>query len=190
MAKTISNDLKKYNCIHVRLGDFKRWWIKSPTPKEIVENISKVISKDLPLLICTDNSQDQEFFAPIIRAFPGAIFIDDYIAKEYPRQLEQLPFNDATVIALLSSLVASNSEVFVGSVFSTFTAAIHRRRLFKDPKQPMLFVSNPYDGGAILENCEFKATKTGHFSWNRLALPNPPEAKANAWFREWPEAAS
>jgi hypothetical protein len=107
---------------------------------------------------------------------------------EYKNELKNLPFDDATVIALLSSLVTSNSQCFAGSIFSTFTSSIHRRRLFKDPSTPVLFTSNPYGDEVLMENGEFKSSKAGHFSWNRLALPNPPEARANAWLREWPEA--
>ena len=45
------------------------------------------------------------------------------------------------------------------------------------------------DSYVLMKNGEFQARGAGHFSWNRLALPNPPEARANAWLREWPEAA-
>lgn len=188
LAKIIANDLKKYNAIHIRLGDFKQWWVKSPSSKEVLDNISGIMSADVPLVICTDNSQDDDFFRPILKCYRNSIFIDQYIMKEYKAELAALPFNDATVIALLSSLVAGNSQVFAGSAFSTFTNAIHRRRLFKDPATPMQFVSNPFGDQAVMERCEFQAKSEGHFSWNRLALPNPPEARANAWFREWPEA--
>ena len=42
LAKKIAKDLGDFNGIHVRLGDFKQWWIKSPTAKEITENISQL----------------------------------------------------------------------------------------------------------------------------------------------------
>ena len=101
-----------------------------------------------------------------------------------------MPFNDANVIALLSSLIASKSNIFAGSIYSTFTSAIHRRRLFDDPKSPILFTSNPFDASVNMENCEFKPSHSGTFSWNRLAFPNPESARANAWLREWPETIS
>ena len=104
--------------------------------------------------------------------------------------MNQLPFNDASVIALISSLIASHGEVFTGSIYSTFTSAIHRRRLMRDPDLPILFSSNPFDGRIKMENCEFKSTNSGSFSWNRLAFPNPETSRANAWLREWPETVS
>jgi hypothetical protein len=188
LAKKIARDLNKYNAIHVRRGDFKEWWVKVPTSKEILANILPIMPTDIPLIICTDNSKDEIFFSAILKAYPKAIFIDDYIMNEYKAELKSLPFDDATVIALLSALVTSDSQCFAGSIFSTFTSSIHRRRLFKDASSPMLFTSNPYGDEVLMDNAEFIESKAGHFSWNRLALPNPPEARANAWFREWPEA--
>ena len=189
LAKKIAKDLKSYNGIHVRRGDFKEWWVKSPTNKEIIANISPIMSVDEPLVICTDSSKDDAFFAPIMKEYPKSILIDLHIMNEYKSELKKLPFSDATVIALLSSLVASDSKVFAGSLFSTFTSAIHRRRILKDQSQPILFTSNPYGSEILMTNGEFQARRAGHFSWNRLALPNPPESRANAWLREWPEAA-
>ncbi len=189
LAKKIAKDLKSYNGIHVRRGDFKEWWVKAPTNKDIIANISPLMSADMPLVICTDSSKDDEYFAPIMKAYPKSILIDQLILEEYKSDLKKLPFSDATVIALLSSLVTSDSQVFAGSLFSTFTSAIHRRRILKDPSKPMLFTSNPFGAEVLMKNGEFQARGAGHFSWNRLALPNPPEARANAWLREWPEAA-
>ena len=85
--------------------------------------------------------------------------------------------------------MTADSRNFAGSIFSTFTSAIHRRRILQDSSQPMLFTSNPFGESVLMENGEFQASAAGHFSWNRLALPNPPETRANAWLREWPEAA-
>ena len=190
LAGKISKDLQNYNAIHVRLGDFNQWWINSPTAGEIVDNITSVFEKDKLLLICTDNYLKEDFFKPIIDAYPKHLFIDQFIMKEYKNELEALPHNDANVIALLSALVSGKSDFFAGSIYSTFTSAIHRRRLFDNPKSPILFTSNPFDDSVKIENCEFKSSRSGTFSWNRLAFPNPESARANAWLREWPETIS
>lgn len=190
LAKKIVKDLGRFNSIHVRLGDFKHWWVKTPTGVEIANNIASVMKNDMPLVICTDNSHDRAYFAPITQCYSDSIFVDEYIQNEYKEELNQLPFNDASVIALISSLVASYGEVFTGSIYSTFTSAIHRRRLMRDPDLPILFSSNPFDDRVKMENCEFKSTDSGSFSWNRLAFPNPETSRANAWLREWPETVS
>lgn len=187
-AKKIAKGLGRFNAIHIRRGDFKDWWVKKPTSLEILENIRDVIPGDMPLLILTDSAQDMDFFRPILNLYPQAIFLDDYILENCKADLKALPFSDATVVALLSLLVAVESVSFAGSAFSTFTGYIHRRRLLKDSNSPMLFVSNPFAEGAIMQQCEFMPQADGHFSWNRLNLPNPPQSRANAWFREWPEA--
>ena len=190
LAEKISKDLGSYNSIHIRLGDFKQWWINTPTSQDIVNNIAPVFSASEPLIICTDNSLDENFFRPVLKAFPQYIFIDQFIINKYQKELDALPFNDANVIALLSSLIASKGNIFAGSIYSTFTSAIHRRRLFENPKSPILFTSNPFDDSVKMENCEFKPSHSGTFSWNRLAFPNPESARANAWLREWPETIS
>ncbi len=144
---------------------------------------------DEPLLILTDNSQEDEFFYPILRQYPNAIFLDDYLLTECQKELNDLPHQDATVVALLSLLIAVDSVNFAGSAFSTFSSYIHRRRSLRDNKAPIMFVSNPFGDAATLVNCEFQPKTEGHFTWNQLALPHTAESRANAWFREWPEAS-
>lgn len=187
LAKSIAKDLGRYNAVHIRRGDFKDWWVKKPTPKDILDNIEQTIPKDQPLLILTDNSQEDDFFYPIKNAYPNAIFLDTVIENEYKSQLAGLPHQDATVIALLSLLVAVDSQVFAGSAFSTFSSYIHRRRALRDNNSPILFVSNPFGDAAELVNCEFQPRAEGPFSWNRLAINHSKESRANAWYREWPE---
>lgn len=190
LAAKIVASLGHYNAIHVRLGDFKDWWIDNPTPEDVLTNIKTVIPKDEKLIICTDNSKDDGFFAKITAEYPKAVFLDELLLNEFSQELAELPFNDATVIALLTQLVAIESGMFVGTLFSTFTGAIHRRRLLQKNDEKMLFVFNPFGAEKILmENCEFIPAREGLFSWNRFNYPIPPEARAYSWFREWPEAA-
>ena len=189
LAKTISRDLKRFNAIHVRRGDFKSWWVSKPTPQDILGNIEQVLNKDKPLVILTDNSQEDDFFYPIVKAYPNAIFLDTHIEQEYKSQLASLPQQDATIIALLSLLVAVDAETFAGSAYSTFTGYIHRRRMLRDKNAPMLFVANPFGDAAKMVNCEFQPQAEGPFSWNRLGIAHSEESRANAWYREWPEAA-
>ena len=190
-AQKVVKSLGDYNAIHIRLGDFKDWWIECPTPEDILANIETTIPKDQVLVICTDNSKDEGFFSKIIAEYPKAIFIDEFLVKEFADDLAQLPFNDATVIALLTQMIAVESKVFFGTLFSTFTGAIHRRRLLKNSDEKMLFVFNPFGADkTLMENGEFIPVREGAFSWNRFDYPIPPEARAYSWFREWPEAAS
>ena len=44
--------------------------------------------------------------------------------------IAQLPRNNESVMALLTQLVASKAGIFAGTLFSTFTALIHRMRGF------------------------------------------------------------
>ena len=189
LAKKISASLGRYNAIHVRLGDFRDWWIKTPQAEDIVANISSYMASDKPLIICTDNSADSKFFDKIVSHYPQSLFIDDYMVQEFSEELAQLPFNDATVVALLTQLIAVEAEEFSGTLFSTFSGAIHRKRLLRDATRKMRFVFNPFDVDKVpMREGEFIPEREGMYSWNRFDYDLPIQARAYSWFREWPEA--
>ncbi len=166
---------------------FESGGLNAPVPKKILSNIEKVIPRDELLVICTDSSDETEFFRPILARYPNSIFVDHLIESDYRQGLSQLPFMDSAVISLLTQLIAVRYQVFVGTFFSTFSSFIQRRRCLKDPGQKMLYVFNPFDPVETpMINCEFAPTRDSEFSWNRYNYPLPPNYFS--WFREWPEA--
>jgi hypothetical protein len=191
LAQKITKEIAEYNAIHVRRGDFKSWWVKTATPESVLSTISGFMSADKPLVICTDNSQEGMFFSPIAKAYPKSLLLDEHIEREYQSEIAALPYSDASVVALLSILVAANAKEFAGTPFSTFTSAIHRRRMQRQKGQQQRFIHNPFDPVLTpMKEGVFLETKAGPFSWNRLNLQLPETANALAWFREWPEAVS
>lgn len=188
-ADDMVKSLGHFNAIHVRRGDFLRWWVTVPSAGEILRNISGIIPKDEPLVICTDNAADKEYFAPFFAWFPEVCFLDELILQHpaWAARLNALPFSDDGVLGLLTQLIAAKANVFAGTLFSTFTAYIHRQRLFERDEHNFKYVSNPFAAEQLrFVDCEFQPEREDLFTWNRLSYPLPPDAFS--WFREWPEA--
>ena len=193
LADRISTGLGRFNSIHVRRGDFvsMRFTPRAArvSGQEIVANLADRMSRNVPLVICTDGSPQEEIFGPIQRHFREPIFFDSYLAEEpsLRRALDELPNNDELVVALLTQLVASQAEVFAGTLFSTLTALIHRLRGFASREPNFLYCYNDFDAPFVrFEKGEFLPVDDGPFSWNRTRYPVAPYAYS--WFREWPEA--
>lgn len=191
-AADMARFLGDFNAVHIRRGDFLEFSsaprTRSITAEEILENIREVLPVDEPLVICTDESWNTEFFKPILDAYKQALMIDRYILgnKQWFERFNSLPFHDDVVVAFLSQLVACSARKFVGTLCSTFTGLVHRSRGFELGERDFLFAYNQFDSGPPFEQCTFSTVREGHFSWNRFGYPVPPNGFS--WFREWPEA--
>ena len=132
-ADEVVKSLGRFNALHVRRGDFFDWWVTVPPAEEILRNISGLVPRHEPLLICTDSSGDEAYFQPFFELFPDACFLDRLILEHpmWAARLNGLPFSDDGVLGLLTQLIAAQANVFAGTLFSTFTAHIHRQRLFE-----------------------------------------------------------
>jgi len=196
-ADRIATGFGTFNAIHIRRGDFvsndlakrKISRAASITGQEVVANLASRMRRDEPLIVCTDGSPRDEFFVPIRKHFREVIFLDRHMRESASiRQvISELPRDDEAVEALLTQLVASRAQTFAGTLFSTFTALIHRLRGFANPESPFLYCYNDFVSARVrFENCEFLPVADGPFSWNRIKFPVSPGAYS--WFREWPEA--
>jgi hypothetical protein len=146
--------------------------------------------RDDPLVICTDGDSNEEIFSPIRRHFRETIFLDRYLCESASirEMIDQLPRNDESVMALLTQLVASKARVFVGTLFSTFTALIHRLRGFDRQESRFLYCHNDFNSPLVrFERCEFLPVDDGPYTWNRIRYPVSPDAYS--WMREWPESS-
>ena len=146
--------------------------------------------RDDPLVICTDGSLDEEIFGPIQQYFRETVFLDRYL-RESASIREMIcaaaSRNDESVLALLTQLVASKARVFAGTLFSTFTALIHRLRGFDRQESSFLYCYNDFLSPLVrFDRCEFLPVDDGPYSWNRVRYPVSPDAYS--WFREWPES--
>jgi hypothetical protein len=194
----ITASLGQFNAIHLRRGDFvhnelsqkKITRAASISGQEIVANLATRMARDETLLICTDSSSREELFGPIQNYFREVVFLDRYLRESAVGRgvLNGLPRADESVDALLTQLVASRARVFAGTLFSTFTALIHRLRSFTRGETRFLYCYNDFQSPLVrFSDCEFLPVGDGHFTWNRIRYPVSPDAYS--WLREWPEAA-
>jgi hypothetical protein len=197
LSDRVVESLGSFNAIHVRRGDFTSLGFtpRSATVdgREVVTNLASLMSNDELLVVSTDGSMDnpadREFFAPIRRHFKHVLFLDRFLLDEarWRREFLELPLHDDTVLALVAQLVVSRARVFAGTLFSTFTAIIHRLRGFEGRTPHFLYCYSDFLSPLVrFENCEFLPVGEGHYSWNRVRFPVSPGAYS--WFREWPEA--
>ena len=197
-ADRIATSLGSFNAIHVRRGDFlsnelsrkKITRAASVSGQELVANLAARMDRDVPLVICTDGSPREELFGPIQKYFRDTIFLDQYLRENQCSRelLTQLPRYDESVEVLLTQLVASRAAIFAGTLFSTFTALIHRLRAFDRQESSFLYCYNDFLSPLVhYERCEFMPVSEGPYSWNRIRYPVSPDAYS--WLREWPEAA-
>jgi len=196
-ADRIAAGFGTFNAIHIRRGDFvsndlakrKISRAASITGQEVVANLSSRMHSDEPLVVCTDGSHRDEFFVPIRRHFREVVFLNEYMRENAAirKIVSELPRDDETVEALLTQLIASKAQTFAGTLFSTFTALIHRLRGFADPESRFLYCYNDFVSTPVrFEHCEFLPVADGPYSWNRIRFPISPGAYS--WLREWPEA--
>ncbi|HNP71024.1 MAG TPA: O-fucosyltransferase family protein [Kouleothrix sp.] len=198
IADRIAASLGEFNAVHIRRDDFvsnalskeKITRAASISGQEIVANLATRMNRDDPLVVCTDGSSREEIFGPIQQHFRTTIFLDRYL-RESPSMrdlMAGLPQGNEAIDALVTQLVASKAQVFAGTLFSTFTALIHRFRAFERQESSFLYCYNDFLLPLVrYDRCEFLPVDDGPYTWNRLRYPVSPDAYS--WLREWPEAA-
>jgi hypothetical protein len=191
LAKSIAAGIGRFNALHVRRGDFvhARFTprVAQITPSEIIENTEVHFDRDTPLAILTDSPADTAFFGPILSYYRNAVLLDKMLLDEpaIRRRLSVLPFHDNAVLSLMAQLIATHAETFIGTLCSSYTAFIQRRRGFIRGDRRFLYAYNDFGAHVRYQDCQLQETRPGRFSWNRSPLPIAP--RHYSWCREWPE---
>ena len=170
------------NTINVRLGDKKKHNIDRAGSVE-VDSVLMVLMQNFKgnerLVIHTDSESDQDFFAPIVKAFPNVYWLQGEIKRAHP------DFDEAE-IGLVAALVSGRAQRFIGTLNSTYTAYIQRLRkkngldedfryLYyqKDPKELQLNGTiTQFSSGYEWQRCSH--SDSSNFFWSR------------EWARSWP----
>ncbi len=194
-ATRLASHLSDFNAVHIRRSDFVTAGF---TPRssdvsgdEIAATLRSRMDTDKKLVICTDGESSDPFFQPILDAFREVVFLDDLLLAdgEWSEQLRSLPHHDEAVVALTSQMVAARADVFVGTLFSSFTAIIHRSRGFRGIEPNFLYTHADWLGGDVrFHDGRYLPNADGHYSWNQVRFPI--DVHALSWFREWPESYS
>jgi len=186
-AATIANELRRlhgrFASVHIRRADFVNVHNQTSTVRveEMRDNLRCHLPDDGFLLIHSDEMHE-EYFAPILQAYPRHCLIDIALFRDFfPHTM------DSSEIGIVSALIASESDVFLGTMFSTFTGFIQRKRLLNGKNGGFLYLYNQRPGdigfcqGRILES------RTDGPTWERIDMPE--DLRSNCfWWREWPES--
>ena len=115
----VTDQLGKYNAVHVRRGDFFIQYGNSlasiNTEDKLLTQLEKVIDSSLPLYISTDEP-NKEFFKEVAKKYK-IFFINDLI--------QDLPKLDC---AIIEQIICSQAEQFEGTLPSTYTKRINIMR--------------------------------------------------------------
>ncbi|MEM7584912.1 MAG: O-fucosyltransferase family protein [Acidobacteriota bacterium] len=199
LAQRVAADLGRFNAVHLRRGDFKLTYgvtTLDRQPWEAIEAMDALFARDDTLVVLTDD-RDDPFFEEIRAAYPRHVFIDHHILDDYGADFAALPARDSIALAYLSQLIAAESQAFIGTMTSTFTALIQRYRgnrghdehfrfLWNElpqPDDPVERGRHPISECVPLERGRMVEEFDGPYSWNRVN-----QRLAPAWMREWPES--
>lgn len=195
-ADRIVATLGTFNAIHIRRGDFVDNALArdgysragAVSGAEIAANLERCMRRDELLVVCSDGGPQDEIFGALRRTFRNVVFLDEHLRRNPTVRdvFAGLPRDDEAVHVLLTQLVASRARVFAGTMFSTFTALIHRERGFAG-QDDFLFCYDDFHSPMVrFDGCAFRPVDDGPYSWNRLRYPFSPDAYG--WAREWPES--
>jgi hypothetical protein len=187
-ALAIVNELwrkygNKFASVHVRRKDFiwNHHRARVVEMDEILYNIRCHVPQDYLLLIHSDET-DARYFQELTEVYPSHWLIDKCLFQtHYPSTF------DSAEIGFVSAIVASYSEIFLGTMLSTFTGYIQRKRILNGKSPDFLYIYNQRPGelefrdGRIVEKRNY-----GH-SWERFDMSDQLRSIC-FWWREWPEA--
>jgi hypothetical protein len=186
-AALIVNELRRqhgqFASVHIRRADFLNVHNQtaSVTLEEMRDNLRCHFSGDGFLLIHSDEMHP-EYFAPILEAFPRHCLIDIALFRDFfPHTM------DSCEIGIVSALIASESDVFLGTMFSTFTGFIHRKRLLNGKDGPFLYLYNQRPGDLAFRDGRILESGTSGPTWERIGMPEDLKSSC-FWWREWPES--
>lgn len=168
LAKKIKNYLGDFNGAHIRtmIDHYKYFRFDA---NNLNEGLSSFRDNTLPIYISVD-----DWNSPLLKTINKDVkFIHELILDEFYEDFKQLPYHDNNILGLLSALVMSMANDFVGSLRSTFTIWIHQERCVND------LPSFKYFGNPFPEYDENYLP----YSWNSILYE-----KGMTWDREWKES--
>lgn len=169
----------RFNSIHIRRGDRLAGGQPDIPCRDIIGKIRESLNPDELLLIHTDE-QDRQWFFPLLNSeYRKILFCEDFIA----------PYGlDGAESGLVSMMVASHSEDFIGTICSTFTSYINRMRMYNGKPEefkflfPMMNVQLDKRGCMIYRGGTYNPEKS---TWSQLKMGDM--MNVSFWAREWPE---
>lgn len=163
IADKISKDIGIFNGTHMRLmKDHNR--VYKNTKELIEEAFSRYDNTSLPIVVSTDSYRHE-----LLESF-DVLYIDEIILDNYYKDFMSLSNNSAISLAVISALIMCNSEDFIGTPRSTYTAYINQQRAIKGIEKWKFFKDHWYD----MYDPNLK------YSWRSMGVPFP-------WERDYAE---
>jgi hypothetical protein len=165
LASKIAKSIGPFNGAHVRvMEDHFQYYTFNNNKINIGLNF---IDNSLPIFISVD-----DFNNPILKEINKEyFFIHEVILNDFYEDFKNLPYSNRVVLGLISSLVMSMANDFVGTPLSTYTAFIHQER-HRHGLPSFKFFPGKFDN---INNTD------AIFSWNKYS------ASHFSWEREWEE---
>lgn len=168
LAEKIAKSIGKFKGMHIRLTDHSNKYDTSP--KNLENGQKYFVDANLPLIVSTDDKEKIKKETNI-----KCTFVDDVITENFGNEFMKLPYHNEVVFGLISLLVMSYAEEFVGTPGSTFSSYIHRLRINRGLDNNLYYIPS----GRACDNSKI----TGPFSWNGFQMhPN-----TKSWWQEWKE---
>lgn len=187
LARGIVQEIRRqhgpYASVHLRRADFLRDHEQAGAVQadEICHNIGCHAPSDWLLLIHSDE-QEAEYFRPLLDSYPNHLMIDAVLFERYfPETL------DSAEIGVVSALIASESDVFLGTMCSTFTGHIQRKRLLNGKNGGFLYLYNQRPECLAFQDGRIIEARASGPTWERIDMSEELQS-INFWWREWPES--
>jgi hypothetical protein len=159
-ARMVAVHIGGFNAIHLRLTDHKANFVVSE--KDFDDAIAAL--SDKPIILLTDEVENEMVVGK------NVISLDDIIVDNFSEQYSMLPNTSEIAYGLVSALILTYANDFIGTPGSTFSNYIYRERVQRqDVRFKYLGVDDHPDGSP--------------FSWN-----TPHGEGQGSIYREWPES--
>ena len=167
LAKKIASQIGNFSSIHFRLTDHSKNYFA--TSENRLKFFDRIKEKKFRIIFSTDDVDliKQEFKNE-------CLLVDEIILNFFKKDFLELEFHDNVVLGLMSLLIMSESDYFIGTPGSTFSSYIHRQRFLNNKKDCFLFMDSS-KGKNFIQN--------GPYSWNGYDC----DTSTKNWWREWPE---
>lgn len=166
LAQLISKTLGEYNSAHIRImKDHFQYYMFD---KDRLDNGLSLFENNLPLYVSVDDFNNNLVLSKIKKENQ----IHNIILNEFLKDFSSLTINNTVALGLISSLVSSMANDFVGTPLSTYTAFIHQERY-----------RNNLPSFKFFPGTEFDKYDEDYlpYSWNSLSSSD------YTWQREWKE---
>lgn len=168
-----------YNSVHVRRGDYLLTSDKNKDVKieDCISKIQSVCKDTNKMLLVHTDELDEDYFKSLTNIYTNVVFVDQYIRSNY------VNLNN-TEVGIVSLLVASYSDYFIGTMKSTFTSYIQRYRLYNQRSEEFCFLYSQDERIVLDSKGRFYKEPFSEYTWNNQPVK---ESLRNIcfWFREW-----